>query len=116
MTTHIKIENVNDGGGRDVVVNEVETSTPREHGRTVETHWLKPGDSVVVNVSGWRRYVNVLEGDDVDSILSMTDEEIIAQVGGPEEVAKIAAKGREIFDRAIAQVDASSDRKGTSST
>jgi hypothetical protein len=41
---------------------------------------------------------------EVERILAMTDDEIIAEVGGPEEAERIAAEGRAAFERIVADL------------
>lgn len=61
MTTAVTITN---SGSHDVVVNVVETDSPRDDGKTVLRYDLSPGASTEpITIYGWRRYVNVLETD-----------------------------------------------------
>lgn len=58
----MKVTVTNEGPeGYEATVNVVECQSPADEGQTVERHDLKLGESVTVQIYGWRRYVNVLE-------------------------------------------------------
>jgi hypothetical protein len=59
----IRITNLEDEDFEAVVnvVNVVECNAPTHQGRTIERYDLSFGESVDIEINGWRRYVNVLE-------------------------------------------------------
>ncbi len=56
-------------------------------------------------MSGSTSQQQAADDRELERILSMTDAEIIASVGGDEEAERIAKECRELFERAVVEAE-----------
>lgn len=56
-------------------------------------------------MSGCTKYQDAAEDAEVERILAMTEDELIASVGGPEAYDHATAEARRIFNRAVAEAE-----------